>query len=66
MEVARLISQGDCEEAMNLGKGWGKKLGGRECGRDGEKTEARWIPLICEDWGGWKNVVSRAANAAVH
>lgn len=48
MEVARLISLGDCEEAMNLGKGWGKKLGGRENGRDEGKTEARWIPLICE------------------
>lgn len=44
MEVARLILLGDCEEVMNLGKGWGENLGGGENVRDGGKDSGAMDP----------------------
>ena len=63
MEVARLISLGDCEEATNLEKGWGENLGGARTGEMGKRLrrdESRSFTRA----GGWRKAVSRAANAA--
>lgn len=54
MEVARLISLGDCEESMNLGKAGVKSSAGARAGEMGERLRRDGSRSFARAGEGWK------------